>query len=532
VRRPQRLAARAAWTLVLAASTPGLAAEPTPVVYTLRVPAPSSHRLEVEARVPTDGQPGITLRWARWTPGFYRVEDYAGAVEDVAARDPEGRSLALRREPGRENRWTIETAGAPAVIVTYRLHAERVSVTTNWVGPELGVINGAATFPTLADGTPRPHEVRLLLPDEWAEAATALSPAPVDPQGPARERRWIAADYDELVDSPIVAGRFAPRVFTIEGRRVELIDVSPPPAWDGARAASDLERVIAASARLWGDLPFERYVFLNVFRKGRGGLEHRDSTLLTADAEAVVTPAGYRRWLEFASHEFVHAYNVKRLRPVELGPFDYEHEPRTPSLWISEGLTTYAAQLALARAGLSTRDEFLAAMSRLIATLQGQPGRLKQSVERSSLEVWSNSLSGINPGADTVSYYTKGAVLGLLLDARVRRLTGGARSIDDLLRAAYRRYGGARGFAAEEFRALASEVAGHDLDPWFGDAVQSAAELDYAEALAWLGLRFARPEPGDASPEAAWRLEVDPSADAQQAARLRALIDAARADAE
>jgi predicted metalloprotease with PDZ domain len=123
-------------------------------------------------------------------------------------------------------------------------------------------------------------------------------------------------------------------------------------------------------------------------------------------------------------------------------------------------------------------------------------------------------------------------VLGLLLDARVRRLTGGARSIDDLLRAAYRRYGGARGFTPEQFRALASEVAGHDVDPWFRDAVQSAAELDYGEALAWFGLRFARPEPGDESPEAAWRLEVDPSANAEQAARLRALTDAARSEAE
>jgi predicted metalloprotease with PDZ domain len=490
----------------------------------VRVPAPSTHRLEVEARVPTDGQGTITLRWARWTPGFYRVEDYSAEVEDVFARDPQGKALTLRRDSERKNRWTIETEAAPVVIVSYRLRAERVSVTTNWVGPELGVLNGAATFPTLADGRPRPHEIRLHLPDEWKEAKTALPPAPGDSSASPRERRFLSADYDELVDSPIVAGALETRTFTIANHRFELVDVSPPAAWDGARAASDLERMIVANARIWGDLPFARYVFLNVFRKGRGGLEHRDSTLLTADAEAVANPAGYGRWLEFASHEFVHAYNVKRLRPVELGPFDYESEPRTPSLWISEGLTTYVAQLALARAGLRTREDFLAGMTRLIAELQGQPGRLRQTVERSSLEVWSNSLSGINPAADTVSYYTKGAVLGLLLDAHIRRLTNGARSIDDLLRTGYRRYGGARGFTPPEFRALASEVAGEDLASWFSDAVESATELDYREALAWFGLRFAKTEPQGESPEAVWQLEIDPAADAEQAAHLRALL--------
>jgi len=481
--------------------------------------------MDVEARFPTDGQSAITLRWARWTPGFYRVERYSGEVEEVVARDPDGAALALRRDPERDNRWTIECGGATAVIVTYRLHAEKVSVTTNWVGPELGVLNGAATFPTLADGRPHPHEVHLFLPDEWKEAATALPPAPVDPAGSLRQRRWVAADYDELVDSPIVAGALDTRSFTMSGRRFELVDASPPAAWDGARAAGDLERMVAANARLWGDLPFARYAFLNVFRKGRGGLEHRNSTLLTADAETVASPAGYRRWLEFASHEFVHAYNVKRLRPVELGPFDYEKEPHTPSLWISEGLTTYAAHLALARAGLGTPADFLTGIGGLISSLQLQPGRLRQTVEQSSLEVWSNSISGVNPGADTVSYYAKGTVLGFLLDARIRRQTGGARSIDDLLRTAYQRYGGERGFTPEEFRALASEVSGHDLAPWFREAVQSATELDYGEALAWFGLQLVRSNPSEGSPDAGWRLEVDPAADAEQAAHLRGLLE-------
>lgn len=503
-----------------------LAAGETPIVYTVRVPAPSAHRLEVEAHVPADGLSPLILRWARWTPGFYRVEDYAGEVEEVTASSPDGALLPLGRDPEMPHRWTVDTRGAAAVIVRYRLRAERVSVTTNWVGPELGVLNGAASFPTLADGRPRPHEVRLILPTEWKTVATALPAAATQPTA-GNERRFVAADYDQLVDSPIVAGSLETHPFEVNGRRFELVDASAPEAWDGARAARELQRMVTANARVWGDLPFDRYVFLNVFRKGRGGLEHRDSTLLTADAEKALTPAGYRRWLAFVSHEFVHAYNVKRLRPVELGPFDYEREPRTPSLWISEGLTTYVATLALARAGLIGRDEFLAEVGSLIAELQGQPGRLRQTLEQSSLEVWSNSLSGVNPSAETVSYYVKGAVLGLLLDARIQHVTAGARSIDELLRGAYRRYGGARGFTPEEFRALAREVAGHDLDPWFRQAAQSAAELDYGEALAWFGLRFAAATPqGEARASAAtWQLEVDPAAGPGQIGHLHALLD-------
>jgi benzoate membrane transport protein len=517
-----RWPARGAATLVALACGLGAAAEAhgaeSPIVYTVRAPEPATHRLEVEARVPTGGQRSIVLRWARWTPGFYRVENYVGAVETLEARSPAGRPLELHGEPGAPHRWVVATAGAAEIVVSYRLRAESVSVTTNWVGPERGVINPAATFPTLADGRPRPHEVRLLLPSIWSDAVTAL---PARSEAQPRERHWIAADYDQLVDSPIVAGDLARHAVEVGGRRFELVDVSPPATWDGERAMSQLGRMIEANARIWGDLPFERYLFLNVFRKGRGGLEHRDSTLLTADEEAVATPAGYRRWLSFVSHEFVHAYNVKRLRPIELGPFDYEREPHTPSLWISEGLTTYVASLALVRSGVTSREEFLGEWSHLIADLQGQPGRLLQTLEQSSLEVWSNSLSGVNAAPTTVSYYVKGAVAGLLLDAHLRRVTDGRRSLDDLLRTAYQRHGGERGFTPDEFRALAREIAGEDLDPWFRAVVSSTAELDYQEFLTWFGLRFAA-DPKE--PEKPWHLEIDPEASAPERVRFDALV--------
>ena len=160
-------------------------------------------------------------------------------------------------------------------------------------------------------------------------------------------------------------------------------------------------------------------MFLVVFRQGGGGLEHKNSTLVTSNLRAG-TPEGYRGWLGFIGHEYFHAFNVKRLRPLELGPFDWDNAPHTASLWISEGVTTYYADLLLARSGLWTAQDLLASLSGQIERLQNSPGRLLQSVEQSSLEVWNNSNSGVNPGASTVSYYIKGDVLGFLLDARIR----------------------------------------------------------------------------------------------------------------
>jgi predicted metalloprotease with PDZ domain len=207
---------------------------------------------------------------------------------------------------------------------------------------------------------------------------------------------------------------------------------------------------------------------------------------------------------------------VKRLRPIELGPFNFEEAPTTGSLWIAEGVTSYYSGLLMTRAGLHTPDEYLASLSSLIGNLQTSPGRLLQSAERSSLEVWENSNSGVNPNAGTVSYYNKGNVLGLLLDAKIRRTTNGRASFDDVMRLAYQRYSGARGFTAGEFRQTTEEVAGADLLRWFTSAVSSTDELDYTDLLEWYGLRFVT----SSGPAGAWTLERQPDRTAAQRQRL------------
>jgi predicted metalloprotease with PDZ domain len=347
-----------------------------------------------------------------------------------------------------------------------------MSVRTNWVEADFAMLNGAPTFITLADGAARPHDVVIEPAPGWRISMTALS----ELSGGAH--RYRAPDYDTLVDSPILIGNPAVYDFTIDGKRHSLVNIGEAGVFDGARAARDLEVLVREHVRMWGSPPYERYLFLNVLTSvpGQipgGGLEHRNSTLLIAGRWATRTRQSYLAWLELASHEFFHVWNIKRLRPVELGPFNYDDEVFTRSLWIAEGITDYYAELLVHRAGLSSQAEYIDALSNKVEELQTTPGRLVQPVDLASFDAW---IKFYRPDENTsnasVSYYTKGAVMGFLLDARIRRASGGAKSLDDVLRAASQKFSGGRGYTPDEFRTVAEQTSGLNLRSFWADAVE------------------------------------------------------------
>jgi predicted metalloprotease with PDZ domain len=477
----------------------GTAQSPDPIFYTLRIPAPQTHYVEVEARVPTAAQPHIELMMAVWTP--YVIREYAKNLEAVAARAPDGHPLTI--EKSRKNRWRIETGGADPVIVSYRVYCRVMDVQDNWVDDEFALLNGAPTFLTLADHAPRPHDVRIVLPPSWKTTATGMPPVSGEPH------HYRAPDYETLVDSPIVAGNPRVHEFAVEGKTHYLVDVGEDGVFDGDRAARDLGAVVRTDARLWGGLPYDKYLFLNLLTGAGGGMEHSNSTAFMSDRWSTRTHRNYLHWLNLVSHEFFHAWNVKRLRPAELTPGEYETEPYTSSLGIAEGFTSYYAPLILRRAGLTTEEELLGTLSRSIRELQTTPGRLVESLSQSSFDTWIKFYRPDENSRNTaISYYTKGEVAGFLLEARVRTATYGAKSLDDVMRQALARNPVGAGYTPAAFRAAASEVAGADLSAWFAQVFDSTAELDYREALDWFGLRFA----GESSNPQAW-LGADTSAE-------------------
>jgi predicted metalloprotease with PDZ domain len=461
-----------------------------PIRYTVSFPAPHTHYLEVEASYPTEGRASIDLMMAVWTPGSYLIREYERHVEALTAADPARTPLAVQKT--RKNRWRVTTNGVSTVRVRYRVYAHEMTVRTNWVDDELAVINGAPTFITLVESpSRRAHDVRLVLPRAWTKSFSGMPPG-------ARENTYVAPDYDTLVDSPIVAGSPSVYAFSVQGKPHYLVNFRERGIWNGPQAAADLARIAEAVARFWGDVPFDRFYFLNVIGSAANGLEHRNSTLMNIPLDATKSREGYLEWLSLASHEYFHAWNVKRLRPAELGPFDYENEVYTRSLWFVEGLTDYYADLFLVRADVATREEYLDALSGQVRSLQTTPGRLEQSVEAASYDAW---IKYYRPDENTpntaISYYVKGAVIGFLLDAHIRRLTDGVKSLDDVMRLMRSRFSGEQGFSREDVRAVVAEVVGtahaRSIRAWMDRALETTAELDPADALAWFGLRMTPP---------------------------------------
>lgn len=470
-----------------------------PIQFTLRFSQAAQHYVDVTATVPTGGARSIELMMAVWTPGSYLVREYARHVESFSA--PGG------WRKSRKNRWLVETGGRESATISYRVYGRDLSVRTNFIEGRFAALNGAATFLTLEEpGVKRPHEVRIELPSAWRgsySGMTELAP-----------NVFRASDFDELVDSPILAGSPAVHEFTVSGKRHYLINEGEEGVWNGPASAQAVEQIVREYERMMGSLPYDRYVFLNLLAEAGGGLEHRNSTMVitsrwawnnTAEpaAEATAAPSrpGRIRWLDLVSHEFFHLWNVKRLRPVELGPFDYERENYTTGLWIAEGFTTYYGPLAPKRAGLFSRDVFLRLLSAEIRDLQSTPGRFEQPVHSSSYDAWIKHYRPDENSKNTsISYYTKGAVIAWLLDAKIRKATGGRKSLDTAMRVAFDRFGGENGYTDGQFRALLSEVAGTDLASWLHHAVDTTTELDYLEALDYFGLRFKNePPPAKAS---------------------------------
>jgi predicted metalloprotease with PDZ domain len=253
---------------------------------------------------------------------------------------------------------------------------------------------------------------------------------------------------------------------------------------------ADLQKMVTAATQLIGDVPYKHYTFLMMGR-GNGGIEHLNSASIQFDGKSLDTPAGYLRWLSYVSHEYFHNFNVKRIRPIALGPFNYDMENLTHMLWVSEGLSVYYENLVLVRAGLMTRDQYLDEMERAIASFDNSPGHHYQSATESSWNTW-NAGSGVGGDRNTsISYYDNGAMLGAMLDLKIRSESNDRKSLDDVMRALYKKYylQKRRGFTDAEFRQECESAAGGDLTEVFSYA-DSTVDVDYAKYFQLAGLEL------------------------------------------
>lgn len=513
---------RSAWTILsvlalLPASLRGQSAgKLAPMIYTISVPNPSSKTFDVDVTVPAENRDSVMLMMAIWSPGMYNLQNYTNQVSAFTARSPDGGTLDVTKP--KASRWIVKTGGAKSVRISYTLSAPRGSNLSNGVNDTSLVVVGPATYVTLVESVNRPADVQLNLPANWKPAMTSLDAAP-----DGKPNHFVAPNYDILADSPILAGvHMSSAEFVVGGNKHYWVYLGQA-EWDAEKAAAAMTPLMQEHLRFWGKIPFNKYVFLNILTGGGGGsgIEHLNSVAITGGGKEPLTPEARFRNASFISHEYFHAMNVKRLRPIELGPFDYENSPVTTGLWVGEGLTSYFGDLLAARAGLGTPQDYLNLTSKHIADLQKSPGRLTQTLEQSSSQMFERL-----PREKTVDYYVKGPVVGLILDAHIRKQTNGKRSMDDVMRLEYKRWSGVRGYTAEQFNQTASDAAGFDLKPLLHKLIATTDEVDYTEMLDWFGLRFM---PND-DPTKAWTMEISPTASAAQKAHFAAFMAPSKAN--
>ncbi|MEL7335726.1 MAG: PDZ domain-containing protein, partial [Planctomycetota bacterium] len=321
------------------------------------------------------------------------------------------------------------------------------------------------------------------MPQDWHRSACSL-PADDAPHS------YRAANYDELVDSPIVAGAIHVHPFQVGDVPLQLVNVGAAEYWDGDAAARDLKKIVQQQSEIFGSLPYDRYLFLNVINESRGGLEHDNNCLMMTSRYSFRDKKKYEDWLSLASHEHFHAWNIRRLRPTELKRYDYENEVYTDNLWVAEGITSYFEDLVLARAGLISGEKFLQRISKSIQRVEYANGHHVQSLRDASYDTWIKFYRPDENSANTrVSYYAKGAIVAMLLDAKIRQDSNGQRSLNDLMRQLFETYTD-RGYTQQDVRRLAGELAGTDLSQWFASAVDTTDDLRYQPMLQQWGLQF------------------------------------------
>lgn len=458
------------------------------VQYRLSFRQAESHRVDVEVSLPTDGKSEIELMMPVWTPGSYLVREYARQVEQIAAvNGSTNQTLTINKKD--KNHWLVLCDGASEVTVRYSLYCREMSVRTNWVENEFAFLTGAATFLTRSDMLEHPHIVRVDALPHWPNIATSLQTA--DARDP-----WtrVAKTFDELVDSPIVVGIIDIQTFEVGGAKHHLATLGGESFWDTATAAKDVAKIVETEQAFWNEVPYQDYWFLNLATESGGGLEHDNSCVLMTGRWSQRQKAKYTDWLGLVSHEFFHTWNVRRLRPKVLKQYDYNNEQYFRELWVAEGITSYYDDLLLARSGLCKPKDYLDRMSKNVASVQNAPGRLAQTLADSSFDSWIKFYRpDENANNSRISYYLKGALVGMLLDAEIRTKTDNAKSLDDVMRVLWANHRES-GYTNADFAGIVKQVSGESMDVWLNQALESTEELDYSTLMNWYGLEWKQRE--------------------------------------
>jgi predicted metalloprotease with PDZ domain len=467
-----------AWLLIFA-PCPAPGSLPA-VLYQVDLRDPVSHLVRVTMTV-SGTKPATEIQFPAWN-NLYQIRDFVRNVQELRA-ECDGKREELERVD--LNTWRTGPQACSTLAVRYAVYANEESPFSSVLSTEHAFLNFALLLFYLPRERERGVNVRFLVPAGW-KIATLLEDG--DTAGEFR-----AANYDALADSPAEAGEFREYSYTQNGATYRVVVHADPGDYAAERLLDSLKKITATETALMGEVPFARYTFILHFPRsgGGGGMEHRNGTAISVPARQV-----REHWegLEaMVAHEFFHLWNVKRIRPQALEPIDYVRGNDTRDLWFAEGVTSTYGELSLLRAGLITREQFYARLAREIQSLQERPARRLQSAELSGREAWLEKYSDYFRPERSISYYNKGALLGIVLDLAIRHASRNQASLDDVMRRLntdVARRG--RFFTLGDLHAIIAELAPSfaGLEAFLDDYVRGTRELDYETHLGYAGLRL------------------------------------------
>ena len=474
--------------LALAACQLAFAVEGAEVRHTLSFPQKNNQYIHVNSKFPVASEQ-LELSLPSWNPGSYLIRDFATNLERLQATGPDGRQLTITKIS--KNRWRLDTRGVAELTLDYDVWAGRMNVAESWVESDYALLNGAGLFLYNEQIRHLPQNVRIELPGSWSAIHTTL-------KQPEDEPLFLARDYDELIDSPILAGNMVEHDFEVNGQSYSLVLSGENVLWDGPATARDTASIVKAQQDFWGINPFDRkYLFLNLFMDKFSGLEHDHSTVMMCSPWQMRGREDYIKWLGLVSHEFFHSWNIRRMRPAALAEYDYDQEVYTRELWLAEGLTSYYDNLLLFRGSLIEVSDYFKLLAEEIRGYETTPGREARSAELASFDTWIKQYKpDANKVNSTISYYRKGALIGLVSDMEIRRRTKNQASLDTVMREMYARYGpggtAQGGYPPGAFENIVESTAGQDVRKVVEDLLKTTGDPDIDRALDWYGLELQR----------------------------------------
>ncbi|MDE3179678.1 MAG: M61 family metallopeptidase [Acidobacteriota bacterium] len=498
------------WRLVLAPPQIAQANDrqngpPLTLQYTLLLARPSTHLIGVEIQVGNVSEHSLSFVMPAWAPGRYAIYNFAKGVQQFEAFGSEEKPLPWANTD--KQTWRVDSSLAGGrVTIRYRVYANTLTGSFAQFDSSHANINGAGVYMYVAGHKPDAIRLSVETPPSWGSAARIYSGFSLS----TSQKTFHAPNYDLLIDTPMeVSTQDTSREFKEDGKVFRVVAHSlgqgdeAPARWT-KDLTRGLKKIVHSEMEMMPAPDFDNYTFLvhvSPFINEGDGMEHLNST------EIIVKGVADENTLEEAeldaAHEFFHLWNVKRLRPAALGPFDYTKEDYTRSLWFAEGLTQYYSYVNLRRAGIWTRQDFLDHLAGEIRTLQEEPGREMMSAESSSFHAWfydrAPQMQQTNFVNSTISYYNKGALLGMLLDLEIRERTGGKKSLDDLMRYMYNKFYNApaatyylrgRGYTEADILDALDKVSGTDCSAFFNRYIRGTDELPYDKVLAGVGMRL------------------------------------------